>query len=140
MERAQGPLEGGFMGLGHGPVDLRLRPVCATVNDEIEAFVRRRCCEVTGELMELRLRHGKRAVACHFAPAQSGETDLVWNVQYMKLVGGFGALDDTPHPVAPPDRIRGEVEDDGNACVEQCRDVGGHRISKLGRAPYVVLQ
>lgn len=43
----------------------------------------------------------------------------------------FSVLDDGPHPPALTARVGGEVEDDRNACVEQCRYVEAYRISTL---------
>ena len=84
---------------------------------DIEAFAQRGCRDLTGEFVKLFFRHLERVMACCVTRTQSDKENPVRQVQNVKLVDGFRAINNALHPGVLAGRVRGAVKNDGHTSV-----------------------
>src|SRR6516162_10249116 len=84
-----------------------------SVNDDVEAFAGFRRHEITCDQIVLFLAYLERMFATRISFPQPLLADRIGNVEYAKLVGRAGFIDQRAHPVAIANSVCREIQNDG---------------------------
>jgi len=84
-----------------------------SVNDDVEAFAGFRRHEITCDQIVLFLAYLKRMFATRISFPEPLLADRIGNVEYVKLVGRAGFIDQRAHPVAIANSVCREIQNDG---------------------------
>ena len=86
-----------------------------SVNDDVEAFAGFRRRKITRDQIVLFLAYLEGVFATRISFPQPTPADRVWNVEYVKLVGRAGLIDQRAHPVAIANGVCREIQNDRKA-------------------------
>ena len=86
-----------------------------SVNDDVEAFAGFWRHEITRDQIVLFLAYLEGVFATRISFPQPTPADRVWNVEYVKLVGRAGLIDQRAHPVAIANGVCREIQNDRKA-------------------------